>query len=176
MQIEQLLRQHLDTIHPVKNLLYREQMRESISLFLKESEHRNTMELDHHSIDAYREHLTTTGTRRDVTEHMKNLRSFLRYAARKGKLRIDPECIMISDGGYGEVSIQKTFKPYMIKTRFKDGRRTDLKKLRDFYYYRFVKNMKYDDIEKKMGVHRRQLTRFRQYIEIAGKDKLLSAR
>lgn len=173
MQIEQLLRQHLDTINPIHNMIHREQMRESIELFLKESVCRNTMELDHHSIDTYRETLLAVCTRRDVTEHMKNLRSFLRYAARKGKVRIDPECIIIGDGGYGEVSVQKTFKPYMLKTRFKDGRRTDLKKLRDFYYYRCVKGMKYKDIMVKMNTNLRQLVRYRQYLDIAGKDKLI---
>lgn len=173
MQIEQLLRQYLETIHPIKNMLYRERMRESVSLFITQSGKLGTMEIDNHDIEKYKYRLSEICTNRDVTEHMKNLRTFLRYAARKGKARMDPECIMIGDGGYGEVSIHKILKPYMKKTRFKDGSRTNLKKLREFYYYRYVKNMKYEDIVVKMKTSLRQLVRYRQYIEIAGKDKLL---
>lgn len=168
-QLEQLYEQYISTLDSPTVL---SQAQESVGKFVALSKKSSAKEITYQDIQKFCAyvHSEYNGYARYV--HMRTLRTFLRFAARKGIIKIDPECIVI-DESYGAVSIKEILNPIMKTVRFSTGQRTDKKKIREFYYYRFVKKLKYDEIEKKMKKSRRQLTRYKQYLEIAGKDKLI---
>lgn len=174
MQIEQLLKQYLESIPPFRDVHHHDS-NEVCEMFISIIKKKDTLHIDFHDIVKFYEFLKQECASHMTTMRMKDLRSFLRFLAKAGKLKLDPECIVINDGGYGEVELNPVFKPYMVKVRFKDGRRTNLENLRTFYYYRYERGWTYPQIQKKTGMSLRQLVRYRQYLEIAGKDKLLGA-